>query len=408
MLTERQAHDIATALDGLTAASLTADPQANFSDLSFAIEVSVGHRLSAPVPAWRVDRSRNDFQACAQLQLGQVITPAFFLTALCDHLLHTAERLLAWYDGTESSPLGAGAMAGQQLDWDRERLAHLLGFAKPNPHALVSVASRGWQLELAAECATFGIGMSRFFTDLMNWAGGQYAFVELPDEMAAISSAMPQKKNYPVLERLRGKSSHALSWYVDAATTQRGTPFSNTVEVSKEGSAQMTRQLGDLRSMLRIATAVFRNLRFDTRRLRVACEREYLSAFSLANELTLADGVPWREAQVIAGRYVLDAAESWRPATEPDPEALHRIASEHGHQAGNSAVGLGSLLSADGELERRAGTGSAAPSASAALLAEQFDRISALTADWQRRQEAPEAAVRLVDRLLGLTGGDDR
>lgn len=237
---------------------------------------------------------------------------------------------------------------------------------------------------------------------------GQYAFVELPDEMAAISSAMPQKKNYPVLERLRGKSSHALSWYVDAATTQRGTPFSNTVEVSKEGSAQMTRQLGDLRSMLRIATAVFRNLRFDTRRLRVACEREYLSAFSLANELTLADGVPWREAQVIAGRYVLDAAESWRPTTEPDPEALHRIASEHGHQAGNSAVGLGSLLSADGELERRAGTGSAAPSASAALLAEQFDRISALTADWQRRQEAPEAAVRLVDRLLGLTGGDDR
>ncbi|MFH8516804.1 lyase family protein [Streptomyces gelaticus] len=277
---------------------------------------------SSPVPAWRVDRSRNDFQACAQLQLGraqtvetaaelltcasavhdlavrhlddpmpgythlqpaQVITPAFFLVAVCDHLLHTAERLLAWYDGTESSPLGAGAMAGQQLDWDRERLAHLLGFAKSNPHALASVASRGWQLELASECATFGIGMSRF-----------------------------------------------------------------------------------------------------------------------------ADGVPWREDQVIAGRYVLDATASWRPATEPDPEALHRIGSEHGHRVGNSAAALGTLLSADCELERRAGTGSAAPSASADLLAEQYDRISALTADWQRRREAPEAAARLVDRLLGLTGGDDR
>lgn len=170
----------------------------------------------------------------------------------------------------------------------------------------------------------------------------------------------------------------------------------------------MTRQLGDLRSMLRIATAVFRNLRFDTQRLRMACEREHLSAFSLANELTLADGVPWREAQVIAGRYVLDATASWRPATEPDPEALHRIGSEHGHRVGNSAAALGTLLSADCELERRAGTGSAAPSASADLLAEQYDRISALTADWQRRREAPEAAARLVDRLLGFTGGDDR
>ncbi|MEK8104315.1 hypothetical protein NKG94_02605 [Micromonospora sp. M12] len=36
-----------------------------------------------------------------------------------------------------------------------------------------------------------------------------------------------------------------------------------------------------------------------------ACEREYLGGFSLANTLTLDEGVPWRQAQVIAGRYIV-------------------------------------------------------------------------------------------------------
>lgn len=432
---------VALALHKVSAASLTADPQSNLSDLSFAIEVAVGRRLPAPVPSWRVDRSRNDFQACGQLQLGraqtirtaeellacaaavhelavlhaydpmpgythlqpaQVITPAFFLSAVCEHMLHFAERLLVCYDGWDAAPLGAGAMAGQQLPWDRDRLAELLGFAKPAPHALTAVASRGWLLELAAECATFGIGMSRFVTDLMTWAGGQHSFVSLPDEMAAISSAMPQKKNYPILERLRGKSSHALSWYVDTAATQRATPFSNSVEVSKESGTQMVQQLSVLRSMLRLAAAVFGHLSFDTERLREACEEDHLGAFALANELTLADGIPWREAQVITGAYVLAAQRNARPATRPDPELLLRIAAAHGHEAGHSAAALEGLLRPEAELERKATAGSTAPHATMALLQRQKKRIGVLTADWNGRREVPEAAARRVDQLLGL------
>lgn len=443
MLTAAQARAIASALDHIADTGLVADPALNLSDLSFAIEVAVKGLLEEPVPAWRVDRSRNDFQACAQLSLGraqtvltateilrcttavhelayrhvddvmpgythlqaaQVISPAFYLSALTEHLLHTTERLLVGYDSGDACPLGAGAMSGQLLPWDRTRLAHLLGYSSATPNALVSVASRGWLLELASECATFGVGMSRFLTDLMTWAGGEYGFVELPDELAGISSAMPQKKNYPILERLRGQSTHALSWYVDVATSQRATPFGNTVEVSKEGSAQLVQQMDGLRSMLRLATAVFDNLTFRVDRLRERCEREYLGAFSLATELTLHDGLPWREAQVVTGKYVLAAQRDGRPSSDGDQELLLAIASSHGYRADHTAKALNGILRSRDELASRATLGSAAPAETTALLDRQAVRLKKLTEQWTQRQEAPEIAARQVDQLLGKNG----
>src|SRR5689334_19908378 len=161
---------------------VTADPYGNLSDIAFALERRVD---PAVAPAWHVDRSRNDLQACAQLMFGrertlavldalltcaaaahrlaaghtgdvmpghthlqaaQVITPGFYVSAIAEHLLHTAGRLLDTYDGFDRCPLGAGALAGQELGWDRDRMAALLGFAGPQPHALVAVASRSWLL----------------------------------------------------------------------------------------------------------------------------------------------------------------------------------------------------------------------------------------------------------------------
>ncbi|MFD2122944.1 lyase family protein [Streptomyces cirratus] len=55
-------------------------------------------------------------------QAAQVITPGFHLAAVAEHLLHTQRRLVQTYDGIDACPLGAGAMAGQELPWDRDRM----------------------------------------------------------------------------------------------------------------------------------------------------------------------------------------------------------------------------------------------------------------------------------------------
>src|SRR5262245_23187747 len=161
---------VRTALGTAATELADADPEANLSDLAFAIERHVLARCAdvEGLGAWHADRSRNDLQATAQrmhtrtllhavartaadlvrtvhgqaartlaapmpgtthFQPAQVSTPGFHLAALAGQLLHTLRRLLHTADLLDACPLGAGALTGQQLPWDRDRLAAELGFA---------------------------------------------------------------------------------------------------------------------------------------------------------------------------------------------------------------------------------------------------------------------------------------
>lgn len=439
LLTGLQARRIALLLDGVDGAALAADPAANMSDIAFALEVHVLDGLAEPVPHWHVDRSRNDLQACAQLvyarqrmrqaadqllacfesvhrlatehlttlmpgythlQPAQVMTPAFYLAGLTDQLIHTLRRWLAVHDGHDLCPLGAGAMTGQELAWDRPRLAAMLGFRAPHPHPLSAVASRTWVLEIAAECSTLGVVLSRFVTDLMSWGGGAYRFVDLPDELSGISSAMPQKKNFPILERIRGRAAHLTAAYLDAATAQRGTPFANSVEVGKEGSAFLPGMFDTLGSVLRLLGSVLDHVQFRADRMLEVCESEYLGGFSLANGLTLCCGIPWRDAQVVVGDYITAAIDRGLTPAQPDPALLEAVAKNRGHEIDDAAGMLARAFDPGNGVYGKQPTGSAHPAAVVELLDEQAEQAAALAACWRLRAERDADGARRLELAL--------
>jgi argininosuccinate lyase len=441
-LTPGEAHDIAVLLDGVGTDTLSARPDANMSDIAFAIERHVEAGLPRPAVRWHVDRSRNDLQACAQTMFGrgqvaalaaalldldavvldraqatcelpmpgythfqaaQVITPGFHLAALSEHLLHTQRRLLHAYDGIDACPLGAGAMAGQELPWDRARTARLLGFARPQPNALTAVASRRWSAEATAELSLLGAALSRFTTDLLTWGGSEYGFIELPDELSGISSAMPQKKNYPVLERIRGRTGHLTAFHTDVLLGQRNTPFCNLVEVSKEAGTHVLAAFDSAHGTVRLLTEVMRRLTFRADRMRAVCEREYLGGFSLANALTLTRDVPWRTAQVIAGRYIVRAAEAGAAPHPGEPALLTAAAAEHGLLLTDPAELLADAFDVDRALARLASDGSARPGAVREALGAQRETHEEMRLAWERRAKAVRAGADESDRALGLT-----
>jgi argininosuccinate lyase len=407
LLDARECAAVAERLGGIGADTIAADPRANTSDIAFAIERHVTAGLAQPPPAWHADRSRNDLQATAQLmyareqvldladallafdtaaarlaagttelpmpgythlQAAQVITPGFWLAAVSAEAHRTLRRLTHSYQELDAAPLGAGAMAGQELEWDRGRMAGLLGFACANPHALVAVASRGAVLGVAADLSGLGVVLSRFCTDLMTWGSSEYRFVDLPDALSGISSAMPQKKNFPILERIRGRSAHLSALHLDLTMGQRSTPYTNMVEVSKEAGAHLHLLFDTARSVLRLFTTVLAELRFDADAMRAACEREYLGGFTLANLLTLRAGVPWRQAQVIAGRYVVAAIERGLPPATPDGALLAGLAAEAGHRVDGGAALLAEAFTVPGALRAKRSDGSTNPRAVAELL----------------------------------------
>lgn len=424
LVDEADAVPLADRLATASAATLRADPAENMSDISFALERYIASGPTRPFAAWHVDRSRNDLQACAQLmsarenlldlagrllefgravaelasryvdavmpgythaQAAQIISPGFYLSALSAETLGTVRRLSRVYDEIDACPLGSGTMAGQELDWDRTRMATLLGFGRPAPHALVAVASRTWMLDLCFGYAGFAVALGRFTTDLMAWGGSEYGFIDLPDELAGISAAMPQKRNFPVLERIRGRCSHVAGRAYEAMQGQHNTPYTNTVEVSKEAGAHLRAQTDALRSTLRLAAAVVAGLTFRTDRLRAACEADYFGGFTLANRLTLDSGIPWRTAQVIAGRYVKAAVDRGLPPGQGDPALLEA----GGHELGQVVKDAGTLLAdafdVEAGLRAKRSDGSTHPDSVRAVLAAQAEEFSGLEALWHRR-----------------------
>ncbi|GLZ77543.1 hypothetical protein Afil01_23500 [Actinorhabdospora filicis] len=435
-----EAAALGAALQSVAEADLVPDLAENLADPAFAIERRVEAALTVPVPAWHVDRSRNDLQATAQvmaardwvtssvdelldtaavvaetaarlawtpmpgqtqLQAAQTSSPGFHLAALGDQILRTARRLLATHDDMNLCPLGAGALTGQELAFDRDRMARLGGFAGRQPHALVSVASRSWALAFSADVSVFGVTLSRFATDLMAWGGGDAGYLRLPDELSGISSAMPQKRNYPVLERIRGRTAHLSSAYFDVALAQRNTPYSNMIEVSKESTAGIRSMVDTLTSVLRLLRAVLSGMTIDAERAREAVESEYLGGFTLANQLTLRGGVPWRRAQVIAGRYVTAALNRGLPPAAVDPGLLAGIAEAAGHPIADPVTPLTRAFGGDG-LTAKVTPGAAHPDAVAAMLDAQAGDAARLREDCRLRRAAVVSALSEVDALLGV------
>jgi argininosuccinate lyase len=426
LLSGEVAREIEQALDRIDEHTLQADRQANLSDILFAIERSVEGQVAQLPANWHIDRSRNDIQATAQLmfarerllriiellltfsavvreqaeqvqdlplpgythyQAAQIITAGFYLAALNEQVGKTLQRLLTFLDEMNECPLGSGAMAGLQLAWDRQKLARALGFARPVRHALVGVASKEWLLHLAGELSTCSVTLSRFVTDLITWGSSEYQLIDLPESLSGISSAMPQKKNFPVLERIRGKTAHISAYYLDVVLAQRSTAYTNLVETAKEGSSNFLALMQTMETVLKLFTTVMQHLVFRPERLAELCARDFFGGFALANLLTLQAGIPVRQAQVLAGRYIVGMLQHQRLPHDVDLPFLQTLCLAQGYELSIEEQTLRQVFSPEYNLVSKHTAGSTNPQEVAALLALQAEEHRAYSARFVHSKE---------------------
>lgn len=406
----------------LTPERLAAEREAAMSDPLSALERCVHARVPDEGGAWHTDRSRNDVQATAQLMLGrqrlldtaaavrrlagtareaaaghegsvlpgytqyqsaQAITWGFYLAALAEEATTAAESLYALVGSVNLCPLGAGALAGLELPWDRAALAAGLGFRGPQPHALTSVASRGWVLRSAAELAVLGPTLSRFLTDLICWTGPGYRFLDLPDELAGHSSVMPHKRNFPVLERARGMSGHLPGLAFDLIGGQRNTGYTNLVEVSKESTRYLEELFGTTSTLLALLDRITAALRFQPAPALRHVRQDLLAASTVAHRLTVAHGIPARTAQIVVGRWIAAAMERGEPGEAVTPDQLTAAGLVEQAGAAGFAPELGdtelsALLDAVAGIGGRRTSGSTEPGRVRELLAEVGHRLDTL------------------------------
>ncbi|NTV99874.1 MAG: argininosuccinate lyase [Oscillochloris sp.] len=253
------------------------------------------------------------------LQRAQPITFGHWCLAYVEMFDRDRQRIEDATARARTLPLGAGALAGNSLGVERERLTELLDeFDAVAGNSLDAVSDRDFVAELLFTFALTGIHLSRLAEDMVLYSSTEFGFIELADAYSTGSSIMPQKKNPDSMELLRGKSGRLIGNLVGLLTTLKGLPMTYNKDM-QEDKEPFFDSLDTLDLGLRVATAAVDTLAAQPERMRAALDDAML-ATDLADELVRL-GVPFREAHAKVGRLVRRGIELRLPLRElPLPE----------------------------------------------------------------------------------------
>jgi argininosuccinate lyase len=231
-----------------------------YTHLQRAQPVSVGHHLLAHF--WRFDRD-------------------------LDRLFATVER-------ADSSPLGAGALAGTTLPLDPEATARRLGFARTFENSLDAVSDRDPLAEVLFDLALLAVHASGLGEEVVLFASKEFGFLERTEALGSGSSLMPQTRNPDVAELARGRAGRAVGDLVALLTALKGLPLAYDRDL-QEDKGPVLDSVETVGATVAALARLVRALRFDRARLAAAASDPELYATDLAEAL-VRKGAPFREA----------------------------------------------------------------------------------------------------------------
>ncbi|MGB9482435.1 MAG: argininosuccinate lyase, partial [Candidatus Dormiibacterota bacterium] len=301
------------------------------------------------------------------LQRAQPVQLAHHLLAYFEMLDRDQERLRDLDRRTDSSPLGAGALAGNTLGVDRRGPARELGFTRVSANSLDAVSDRDFVAELIFACALVAVHLSRLCEDLVIWNSREFSFITLPDHWATGSSLMPQKKNPDVLELVRGRTGRPVAGLMGVLTVLKGLPLSYDRDL-QEDRQHLFMAVGSVQESLVVLAELLGAVRFNRPALAAAAADPELLATDLA-EWLVGRGVPFRLAHGMVARLVREADSRRLGLDEVVREAWQRL--------GFSSESDGQqLFEPSRSLRQREQPGSPGPSRTRAAIADAALRVA--------------------------------
>jgi argininosuccinate lyase len=258
------------------------------------------------------------------LQPAQPVTFGHHLLAYIEMAARDRSRFADARERLNESPLGAGALAGTSFPIDRAMTAKALGFARPMANSLDAVADRDFVLETLSACAICAVHLSRFAEEIVIWSSPLVGLIRLSDKFTTGSSMMPQKRNPDAAELVRAKTGRIVGALAGLMVVIKGLPlaYQKDLQEDKEGAIDA---IGALTLSLTAMTGMVRDLEPDMEAMAIAAGEGYSTATDLADWLTRALKLPFREAHHVTGRIVAEAAEAGVPLDKLPLETMQAI-----------------------------------------------------------------------------------
>lgn len=235
-------------------------------------------------------------------QPAQPVSLAHHLLAYIQMLKRDYQRIEESQKRIRISPLGAAALGGTTYPIDPEYVAKELGFEGIFSNSLDAVSDRDFVLEAIFIGGMIMTHLSRLGEELIIWANPNFGFISLPDEFATGSSIMPQKKNPDVAELVRGKTGKVYGNLMAMFSLMKALPLAYNRDLQEDKPPFLDTDKIISQSLLVLA-AMFKNLKFNSKRMKQAIRLGYLNATEFADYL-VRKGLSFREAHYQAGQAV--------------------------------------------------------------------------------------------------------
>ena len=305
------------------------------------------------------------------LQQAQPVMLAHHLYAHCWALLRDADRLADCRGRVDSSPLGAGALAGSSLPLSPDETAVDAGFSRRFENSLDATSDRDFVAESLFCVAMTGVHLSRMGEELVIWTSEEFGFARLSDAYATGSSMMPQKKNPDIAELARGKSGRLIGNLTGLLATLKSLPLAYNRDL-QEDKEPVFDSIDQISRALTAFAGLYATLEFRPQRMQLSADNPLGAATDLA-EFLVRGGMPFREAHAVVGAVV-------RSAVDGDLDLVELV--EKDPQLGPEAA---KLLAPGVSVRQRTTPGSGGPDA----VRDQGVRLSA--ALQKRRQRLVDA-----------------
>lgn len=240
-------------------------------------------------------------------QAAEPITYGHYLTAVATALNRDVNGLFHAVEELDTSPLGAGAIAGTSVPIDTAMTARLLGFVRLSSNSVDAVASRDFVLRLLAAMAICGATLSRIAADLLQWLTAEFRFLSLPDDLVGSSSAMPQKRNPFLLEHVQGRTASALGAFSGALAASRNVPFTNSISVGTESVRPVWNALQDITDAATLLRLTVTHAEPCPEQMLRRAKEGFTNATAIATNLVMKNGMDFRSAHHAVGAAITEA-----------------------------------------------------------------------------------------------------
>ncbi|MBM7825313.1 argininosuccinate lyase [Arcanobacterium pluranimalium] len=307
------------------------------------------------------------------MQHAQPVLLAHHLLAHVWPMLRDVQRLVDLDKRLAISPYGSGALAGNTLGLDPEKVALELGFDSAVWNSIDGTAARDLVAEFAFVMAQIGVDLSRVSEEIIIWNTKEFSFVLLDDAFSTGSSIMPQKKNPDVAELARGKAGRLIGDLMSLLAMLKALPLAYDRDL-QEDKEPVFDQIDTLDVLLPAVSGMIETMQLNYERM----EQLAPQGFSLATDIAewlVKEGVPFRHAHEISGACVAECERRGIELWDLNDEDLARIDSRLRPQ-------VHEVLSAQGSVAARNGRGGTAPERVREQLAEakvQYEELRKFT-----------------------------